>query len=127
MYRYMLNMMEETIMNKNVITGTDRNFKKEVLDSDIPVLVDFWAPWCGPCRLVGPVVEELSAEYEGKFKVVKLNTDENPDTASAYGIMSIPTLAIFRNGKAVDGLVGAAPKKMLTTLMDKYLSVPLEQ
>jgi thioredoxin 1 len=118
---------ERNTMNKNVITGTDANFKTEVLNSDIPVLVDFWAPWCGPCRLVGPVVEELSAEYEGKFKVVKLNTDENPDTASAYGIMSIPTLAIFRNGKAVDGLVGAAPKKMLATLMDKYLSVPLEQ
>lgn len=108
-------------MNKNIVVATDTSFKQEVLGASLPVLVDFWAPWCGPCRVVAPVVEELAGEYEGTFKFVKLNTDEEMDTASAYGIMSIPTLAVFKNGKVVDGLVGAAPKGMLRELIEKHL------
>jgi thioredoxin 1 len=106
---------------KHIVTGTDQNFKKEVLESDMPVLVDFWAPWCGPCRMVGPVVEELASEYAGKAKVVKLNTDENQEVSQTYGIMSIPTIAVFNGGKVVDGVVGAAPKQMLAELLDKHI------
>ena len=108
-------------MNKHLEIGTDGNFTTTVLESELPVLVDFWAPWCAPCRMVGPVVEELAKEYEGRFKFVKLNTDENPGISSAYGIMSIPTLAVFKNGKPVDGAVGAMPKKMLMELIEKHL------
>lgn len=110
-------------MNKHVVIATDATFQKEVLQSSLPVLVDFWAPWCGPCRIVGPVVEELASEYAGKIKVVKLNTDENETIASALGIMSIPTLAIFRDGKPVDGVVGAVSKGTLKKLLDKQTSV----
>ena len=100
---------------------TDATFKKEVLESKIPVLVDFWAPWCGPCRMVAPVVEEIAQKYEGKVKVVKLNTDENPNIASQYGIRSIPTLMIFKEGKRVDMVVGAVPKTTLANTLDKYI------
>ncbi len=106
--------------NPRVTNGTDENFKKEVLESELPVLVDFWAPWCGPCKMVGPVVEEIAAEYAGRARVVKLNTDENQEVAQAYRIMSIPTLAIFKGGKVVDGIIGAAPKQMLRELLDKH-------
>ena len=108
-------------MKKNLVAGTDGNFTSKVLKSELPVLVDFWAPWCGPCRFVGPVVEELATEYEGRFNFVKLNTDENPGIASAYGIMSIPTLAIFKDGKPIDGVLGAVPKHMLKELIEKHL------
>jgi thioredoxin 1 len=107
--------------NQNIITGTDDNFTKEVIDSKLPVLVDFWAPWCGPCKMVGPIVEELATEYAGKARVVKVNTDENQEISQAFGIMSIPTLAIFKGGKVVDGVIGAAPKHMLKELLDKQL------
>ncbi len=100
---------------------TDANFKQEVLDSVIPVLVDFWAPWCGPCRMVAPVVDEIAQQYEGQVKVVKLNTDENPAVASQYGIRSIPTLMIFKGGQRVDMVVGAVPKNNLAVTIEKHL------
>lgn len=100
---------------------SDASFKEDVLDSELPVLVDFWAPWCGPCRMVAPVVDEISQQYEGKVKVVKLNTDENPNTASQYGIRSIPTLMIFKGGQRVDMVVGAVPKTTLASTLEKYL------
>lgn len=91
----------------------DANFEQEVLKSELPVLVDFWAPWCGPCSMVAPVVEEISREYEDNLKVCRLNVDEARKTASKYSIMSIPTLAIFKNGKTVETIVGAVPKPYL--------------
>ncbi|PSB33133.1 thiol reductase thioredoxin [Chlorogloea sp. CCALA 695] len=100
---------------------TDASFKQEVLDSEVPVLVDFWAPWCGPCRMVAPVVDEIAQQYDGQIKVVKLNTDENPNVASQYGIRSIPTLMIFKGGQRVDMVVGAVPKTTLSNTLEKYL------
>ncbi len=100
---------------------TDSTFKESVLDSEVPVLVDFWAPWCGPCRMVAPVVEEIAQQYEGQIKVVKLNTDENPNVASQYGIRSIPTLMIFKGGERVDMVVGAVPKTTLANTLEKYI------
>ena len=103
------------------LSVTDASFKQDVLESDVPVLVDFWAPWCGPCRMVAPVVDEIAQQYEGKVKVVKLNTDENPNIASQYGIRSIPTLMIFKGGQRVDMVVGAVPKTTLANTLEKYL------
>ncbi|MEQ9357923.1 thioredoxin [Coleofasciculus chthonoplastes] len=103
------------------VAVTDASFKQDVLDSDVPVLVDFWAPWCGPCRMVAPVVDEIAQQYEGQIKVVKLNTDENPNVASQYGIRSIPTLMIFKGGDRVDMVVGAVPKTTLANTLEKYL------
>ncbi len=100
---------------------TDGNFKKEVLESDIPVLVDFWAAWCGPCLMVAPAVEQISKEYKGKIKVGKLNVDEARNTASSYGIMSIPTLALFKKGKVIDKVVGALSKSELEAVVKKHI------
>ncbi|MEB3300824.1 MAG: thioredoxin [Cyanobacteriota bacterium] len=100
---------------------TDASFEQDVLNSDVPVLVDFWAPWCGPCRMVAPIVDEIAKEFDGKLKVFKLNTDENPNVASQYGIRSIPTLMIFKGGAKVDTVVGAVPKTTLSGTIAKYL------
>lgn len=105
----------------SAIAVTDASFEQDVLKSDIPVLVDFWAPWCGPCRMVAPVVEEVATQYEGKIKVFKLNTDENPGIAGQYGIRSIPTLMVFKDGQKVDTVVGAVPKTTLSSTIEKYL------
>jgi thioredoxin 1 len=102
------------------IQFTDSNFQKEALESDIPVLVDFYADWCGPCKMMAPVVAELADEYAGKFKIGKLNVDEQNETASKYRVMSIPTLMIFKDGKAVDTVVGAVPKKVLQDKLESY-------
>src|SRR5476649_1755144 len=100
---------------------TDNNFQAEVIESDVPVLVDFWAPWCGPCKAVAPVVEDLSQEYAGRLKVVKLNTDENPKTAQAYTIRGIPSLYLFKSGQVVEQVVGAVPKATLTSAINKHI------
>jgi thioredoxin 1 len=99
---------------------TDANFQKEALESDIPVLVDFYADWCGPCKMIAPIVAELADEYAGKIKIGKLNVDQESGTAEKYRVMSIPTLIIFKNGKPVDTVVGAVPKKVLKDKLEVY-------
>lgn len=100
---------------------TSSNFQNEVLDSDKPVLVDFWAEWCGPCRMIGPIVEELHNEYQGKAVIGKLNVDENPDIAGEYGVRSIPTLLVFKGGQVVDKIVGAVPKPAISQKIEAQL------
>lgn len=100
---------------------TDASFSQEVLKSDIPVLIDFWAEWCGPCKMVAPVVEELAKEYQGKLKVGKIDVDANQNVAGQYGIRSIPTLLVFKGGRVVDQIVGAVPKKILAEKVSKHL------
>lgn len=100
---------------------TDQNFKKEVLMAEMPVLVDFWAPWCAPCRIAGPVIEELSKEYEGKIRVGKLNVDKNPKMAQKYGVMSIPTVIIFKEGKEVKKQIGFPGKEGYKKLIEEII------
>jgi thioredoxin 1 len=106
----------------NVLNVVDANFEQEVKKSTTLVLVDFWAPWCGPCRALAPVIEELASEYEGKVKVVKVNTDDNLEIAQAYHISGIPTLIVFKNGEAVEQLVGNHKKSALTEVLNKHLN-----
>lgn len=101
---------------------TDADFETEVLKSEVPVLVDFWATWCGPCRLVAPIVDELAKDYDGRVKFVKVNTDENITTAATYGIRSIPTLLVFRDGKPVDQIIGFKPKSELGRLLEQAIT-----
>jgi thioredoxin 1 len=111
---------EEKTMS-HPLTVTDTNFKQEVLDSDVPVLVDFWASWCSPCKMIAPIVEELAGEYEGRVKVAKVDVDANPITPGMFGIMSIPTLMVFRGGKAEERIVGYQPKQSLKAKLDAVL------
>ena len=100
---------------------TDQNFQEEVLKSETPVLVDFWAPWCTPCKIIGPIVDELAQEYQGKVKVLKMNVDEN-QKPSEFGVMSIPTLMLFKGGQPVDSIIGAQSKDAIKGKMDKVIS-----
>ncbi len=107
--------------NANLLHVNDDNFETEVLNSDVPVLVDFWAPWCAPCKIVGPIVEAIAKEYSGRVRVAKVNTDENPSRAGSLGIRGIPTLIIFKDGGEAERIVGAVPKQMLTEMIEKVL------
>ena len=111
-------MTDETL----TVTVDDGSFETEVLQADTPVLVDFWAEWCGPCRMVAPVVELLASEYQGRLKVTKLNVDESPQTAGAYSIRSIPTLLLFKDGEVQEAAVGAQPKAALARLIDRHVA-----
>jgi thioredoxin 1 len=106
-------------MGEALVAFSDGNFEKDVLQSEMPVLVDFWAPWCGPCRAVGPIVEELAERYKGKVKIGKLNVDDNPNTAASYGVRSIPTLILFKGGKVLDTIIGMVSKDRLDEFVKK--------
>jgi thioredoxin 1 len=116
------NTKERTMASESsLVHVNDKNFAVEVLQSDLPVLVDFWATWCGPCKSVSPIVDDLSKEYSGRVKVAKLNVDENPATPSQYGVRGIPTLILFKGGKILEQIVGAVPKTRLTAMIEKAL------
>jgi len=107
--------------SENVHTFTDDNFEKEVLQSDIPVLVDFWATWCAPCKAIAPLIDAIASEYEGRIKVGKVNVDDNPATPGKYGVRGIPTVILLKDGKVLDQVVGAIPKSQLEALIKKAL------
>lgn len=105
--------------SETLLHVTDADFDQQILKSEVPALVDFWAAWCGPCRTVGPVVEELAGEYKDKIKIAKLNVDDNKQTPSKYGVKGIPTLMLFKNGQVIDQIVGAVPKNRIKDMLDK--------
>ncbi|NTW56008.1 MAG: thioredoxin [Chlorobiaceae bacterium] len=109
-------------MSGKYLTATDQNFEAEIIKADKVALVDFWAAWCGPCMMLGPTIEELAGDYEGKAIVAKLNVDENPQTAAKYGIRSIPSMLVFKNGEVVDQMVGAMPKNMIAKKIDQFIA-----
>lgn len=109
-------------MSSNLIQATDATFEQEVIKSSLPVLVDFWAPWCGPCLMVAPVIEQIAETYQGRLKVVKVNVDENPGVSARYQIMSIPTLILFKGGQPVDSVIGALPKNQLVNFLSRHLT-----
>jgi len=109
-------------MSGKYFVATDQNFKKEILESDKVALVDFWAAWCGPCMMLGPVIEELAGDYQGKAVIAKPNVDENPATAAQYGIRSIPSLLVFKNGQVVDQMLGALPKNQIAKKIDEHIA-----
>jgi thioredoxin 1 len=107
--------------DEKVLTLTDVNFEEEVLSNDLPVLVDFWAAWCGPCKMVAPIIEEIARDYDGKIKVAKLNVDEYSNVASKYNIMSIPTIFLFKNGEPVEKLIGARSKDEFKEMIERHI------
>jgi thioredoxin 1 len=109
-------------VNKDVVVLTNDNWKQEVTEAQGPVLVDFWADWCAPCRMIGPAIDALATAYAGRAKVAKLNIDENPDVAHALGVRSIPTLIVFRDGKVVDHQIGAVPQAFIARMIEKQLA-----
>lgn len=106
-------------MSENVSEVTDANFEQEILQSPLPALVDFWAAWCGPCRVIGPIVEEIAEEYKDRARVAKMNVDDNPATPARYGVRGIPALLLFKNGELVDQIIGAVPKTQVVSLLEK--------
>ncbi len=108
-------------MSDNVLEFTDANFQADVISSETPVLVDFWAPWCGPCKMLIPTIEELGADYAGKAKIGKINTDENPQAATEYQVSAIPTVMLFKGGEVVERFVGVTPKDKFTASIDSHL------
>ncbi len=107
---------------KSLAHFSDSSFKQDVLESELPVLVDFWAEWCGPCHMIAPIVEQIAQDYQGRLKVGKLNVDENPQIAAQFGIRGIPTLLLFDKGKPVEQIIGAVPKAQIQTKLDAHLS-----
>jgi thioredoxin 1 len=109
-------------MGKNTLELSDANFNDTLSSAEVPVVVDFWAPWCGPCRILGPIIEELASDYQGRIQVGKLNTDESPSVASRFNIRSIPTVLFFKNGNVVDQVIGVEPKERLQKRIDTLLA-----
>ncbi len=112
---------ERIIMSDLIVNTTDTDFDQDVLQSDVPVLVDFWATWCGPCKSIAPILEDLANDYQGKVKIVKVDVDNNPQAASRFGIRNIPTLFVFKDGEKVDSVMGLQPKSELAKVLDKHL------